>query len=210
MSIATLSKARFTNTLVNDSAGLRHSTAKADQKPLVILAIALLTFALLGHQESIVPEQAAVNQTSTRVSASAPEANINTKPSTPLLSPAGTVEILKERIHQFSLSNFVSVQSVENSDKHALSLRLDLLFGEGESKLSRSGKQALAQLLSDLNSAQAIKINLAARPNTTAEYLHGVSAEMLLQERIKSVERESKAHGANVQVVNPLSIRPTR
>lgn len=219
MSLATQTNFRVANAIggAGQSFSFKSNDQTIDHKPSLMLAAALLATTLMLEPASDAATEYTVADQATHSSlaeatipASQGEAS-SAMPEPLATSAASEVTLLAinsdatrsaitERIEQFGLESFVSVKQAESSDKAEISLRLDLLFGEGESTLSRSGKQALTQLFSRLNSAQELIINLAARPNTSAEYLRAVTLEELNQSRASAIKTELSAVADQVSV----------
>lgn len=219
MPLATQTNFRFANPFggAGQILSFKNNDQAVDHKPLLMLATALLATTLIlepaidAATEYKVADQA---KHSSLAEATIPASQVEASSAIPeSLAPSAASEVallainsdatrsaITERIEQFGLESFVSVKQAESSGKAEISLRLDLLFGEGESTLSRSGKQALTQLFSRLNSAQTLIINLVARPNTSAEYLRAVTLEELNQSRASAIKTELNAVANQVSV----------
>ena len=219
MSLATQTNFRFANPFgsVGQTLSFKNNVQSIDHKQLLMLATALLATTLILEPTSKAAKEYKVADNAEHSSlaeatipasqgeaSSAMSESLATSAASEVtllaINSDATRSAITERIEQFGLESFVSVKQAESSGKAEISLRLDLLFGEGESTLSRSGKQALTQLFSWLNSAQTLIINLVARPNTSAEYLRAVTLEELNQSRASAIKTELNAVANQVSV----------
>lgn len=219
MSLATQTNFRFANPFgsAGQTLSFKNNVQSIDHKQLLMLATALLATTLILEPTSKAATEYKVADNAEHSSlaeatipasqgeaSSAMSESLATSAASEVtllaINSDATRSAITERIEQFGLESFVSVKQAESSGKAEISLRLDLLFGEGESTLSRSGKQALTQLFSWLNSAQTLIINLVARPNTSAEYLRAVTLEELNQSRASAIKTELNAVANQVSV----------